>query len=111
MEVLKYGKAICYSGYRQGQSPKTEVPTKEQIAEDLDILVNDGYRYIRMYDPNEHARLVLEVIKEKELHIKCLLGVDSFAEASNENSAVGPLNYTEEEIAQNKKRNDDEFEK
>lgn len=109
--IFEFGKAICYSGYRDGQSPTTKCPTKEQIEEDLLILADEGYKYIRMYDPNEHARLVLEVIKEKGLHIKCLLGVDSFAEASNENSAVGPLNYTEEEIAQNKKRNDDEFEK
>ena len=40
MEILKYGKAICYSGYRKGQSPKTVAPTKEQIAEDLDFVVN-----------------------------------------------------------------------
>ena len=72
MEILKYGKAICYSGYRKGQSPKTVAPTKEQIAEDLDILHKAGYDYIRMYDPNLHARRALEVIKEKDLPIKCI---------------------------------------
>lgn len=86
-------------------------PTKAQIEEDLMILADEGYDYIRMYDLNEHARLVLEVIKEKGLNMKCLIGVDSFAEASNEHSAVGPLSFTEEEIAANVKRNDEEFER
>ena len=110
-KIFEYGKAICYSGYRDGQSPTTVCPTKEQIAEDLDILYNDGYKYLRMYDPNEHARMVLEIIREKKLDIKCLIGVDSFAEASNPQSAAGPLEYSDEEIAANIKRNDSEYEK
>ncbi len=109
-KVFKFGKAICYSGYRDGQSPTTVCPTKAQIEEDLQILADEGYQYLRMYDPNEHARLVLEVIKEKGYNMKCLLGVDSFAEASNPNSAVGPLEFTDEQIAANVKRNDEEFE-
>lgn len=109
--IFEFDKAICYSGYRDGQSPTTVCPTKAQIEEDLMILNGDGYKYIRMYDPNEHARLVLEIIKEKGLDMKCLLGVDSFAESSNENSAVGPLIYTDDEIAANIKRNDAEYEK
>lgn len=109
-KVFKFGKAICYSGYRDGQSPTTICPTREQIEEDLLILAKEGYQYLRMYDPNEHARLVLEVIKEKKLDMKCLLGVDSFAEASNEHSAVGPLHFTVEEIQKNIKRNDEEYE-
>ncbi|MCQ2466882.1 MAG: glycosyl hydrolase [Clostridia bacterium] len=110
-KIFEFGKAICYSGYRDGQSPETVCPTKEQITEDLLILVDEGYKYIRMYDPNDHARFVLEVIREKKLPLKCLLGVDSFAEASNEHSAVGPLSFTDEQIAANIKRNDNEYEK
>ena len=109
--VFNYGLAICYSGYRDGQSPETICPTVDQIREDLKILVSDGYSYIRMYDPNEHARRVLEIIRSEKLPIKCLIGVDSFAEMSNENSAVGPLIYTDEEIAANIRRNDAEYEK
>lgn len=109
--VFEFGKAICYSGYRDGQSPATVCPTKAQIEEDLDILAGEGYKYLRMYDPNEHARLVLEIIREKGLPVKCLLGVDSFAEKSNEHSAVGPLHFTEEEIESNIRHNDEEFEK
>lgn len=110
-KIFEFGKAICYSGYRDGQRPDGECPTKEQIEEDLMILANEGYKYIRMYDPNQHARYVLETIKEKNLDMKCLLGVDSYSEASNPNSAVGPLFFSDEEIAENIKRNDAEYEK
>lgn len=48
---LPYKKAICYSGYREGQCPTGEMPSKEQISEDLHLLVADGYGYIRMYEP------------------------------------------------------------
>lgn len=111
MEILKYGKAICYSGYRQGQSPKTEIPSKEQIAEDLDILVKDGYQYIRMYDPNLHARRVLEIIREKRLPLRCMIGIDSEPEENNPECPFVKQNYTEEELLKNKERNDAEVEK
>lgn len=110
-KIFEFGKAICYSGYRDGQSPTTVCPTRAQIEEDLMILAEEGYKYLRMYDPNEHARLVLDVIREKGLDMKCMLGVDSFAEASNEQSAVGPLHFTEEELQANIRRNDEEYER
>ncbi|MBO6015508.1 MAG: hypothetical protein J6P60_02840 [Lachnospiraceae bacterium] len=31
MNILEYGKPICYSGYRLGQSPKMVMPSKEGI--------------------------------------------------------------------------------
>lgn len=111
MEILKYGKAICYSGYRQGQSPKTEIPTKEQIEEDLDILIKEGYQYIRMYDPNLHARRVLEAIREKKLPLRCMIGIDSEPEENNPECPFVKQEYTEEELAKNKERNDAEAEK
>lgn len=111
MDVLKYGKAICYSGYRQGQSPKTEVPSREQIAEDLDILVKDGYRYIRMYDPNLHARRALEIIREKKLPLKCMIGIDSDPEENNPQCPFVKQNFSQEELDKNRERNDAEAEK
>ena len=111
MDVLKYGKAICYSGYRQGQSPKTEVPSREQIAEDLDILVKDGYRYIRMYDPNLHARRALEIIREKKLPLKCMIGIDSDPEENNPQCPFVKQNFSQEELGKNRERNDAEAEK
>ena len=47
-KIFEFGKAICYSGYRDGQSPVTICPTKEQVTEDLLILVDEGY--IEKYD-------------------------------------------------------------
>lgn len=111
MDILTYGKAICYSGYRQGQSPKKDPPTKEQIAEDLDIIVKDGYRYIRMYDPNLHARRALEVIREKKLPLKCMIGIDSDPEVNNPDCPFEKQDRSVEELAVNKARNDAEVEK
>ena len=55
MNSIPYGKAICYSGYRKGQSPiKRIYPTNQQIEEDLRILEKD-FDYIRMYDAGPHA--------------------------------------------------------
>ena len=98
MDILNYGKAICYSGYRQGQSPKTEVPSREQIEEDLDILVKEGYQYIRMYDPNLHARRALEIIREKKLPLKCMIGIDSEPEVNNRYFPFVKLDFSKEEL-------------
>ena len=68
--MIEYGKAICYSGYREGQCPDGAMPSKSQIKEDMEILVADGYAYIRMYDPNEHARMVLETIRENKMPLQ-----------------------------------------
>ena len=109
--MLEYGKAICYSGYREGQCPWGEIPTKEQIEEDLMLLVREGYRYLRMYDPNGHAERVLELIKEKNLPLRCLIGVDNAAEVNNPDCPWDKTVYSEEELEANRKRNDAEVEK
>ncbi len=109
--MIEYGKAICYSGYREGQCPGGQVPDKEQIKEDLEILVADGYRYIRMYDPNEHARRALEIIRENNLPLQCLIGVDNEPEVNNPNCPWDKRVRTAEELAANAKRNDAEVEK
>lgn len=109
--MLEYGKAICYSGYREGQSPGGKMPSKAQIAEDLELLVAEGYRYIRMYDPNEHARKALELIHEKKLPLRCLIGVDNFPEVNNPDCPWDKTVRSEEELEANRKRNDAEVEK
>lgn len=111
MQTLEYGKAICYSGYREGQRPGGEIPTEEQIKEDLGIIVADGYRYIRMYEPNEYARKVMEIIREDKLPLLCLVGVDNFTEVNNPNCPWDNRERTAEELAANAKRNDAEVEK
>jgi len=111
MNYLEYGKAICYSGYRKGQSPKGDSPTKEQVREDLHILVNDGYKYIRMYDPNRHARYALEVIREDNLPLRCIIGIDSDSEVNNRECPFEVQNYTDEELKARIERNDREVDK
>lgn len=110
-KIFEYGKAICYSGYRRGQSPKTEMPTRAQIEEDLRILAADGYKYIRMYDPNLHARMVLETIRNTGLDIKCLIGIDSDNEINNKDCPWDPQDYSDDELRAHKERNDRECEK
>lgn len=109
MDQLLFEKAICYSGYRQGQSPKTVVPSIEEIREDLHIIANDGYKYIRMYDPNLHARRALEVIKEDNLPIKCMIGIDSDPEVNNPDCPFEDQHFTDEELAAHIARNDSEL--
>lgn len=98
--LIKYGKAICYSGYREGQSPITKVyPTYEEVKEDLLILEKD-FDYIRMYDASFHAKTVCEVITKESINLKVMLGMDLLGEVSNPNCSWGG-DYTDEECASN----------
>lgn len=77
------GRAICYSGYRDGQSPDLRrFPTYEQVREDL-VLLARHWRILRLYDCSPHATLVLEVIRREGLDLKVLLGAWLAAEADN----------------------------
>ncbi|MCB9259975.1 MAG: glycosyl hydrolase [Ignavibacteriales bacterium] len=81
-------KAICYSGFREGQHPDRgdgEVnPTYQEILEDLEILSNDAnFSLIRLYDSGKNSQMVLEVIKENNIDIKVMLGIWLNAELSN----------------------------
>lgn len=88
---LKYGRAICYSGYREGQSPiKKKYPSYLEIKEDLNILKND-FDYLRLYDPSQHAKTVLEVIKKEGLDFKVMIGIDLLGEISNPDCPWGGL--------------------
>jgi len=102
--MLKYGKGICYSGYREGQSPITGVyPTYSQVLEDL-LILQGQFDYLRMYDPYEHAQMVLKVIRDHQLKFKVMLGVEPRGEISNPNCPWGGL-HSDEEIALNKVNN------
>ena len=100
MKTLPYGRAICYSGYRENQSPVTRVyPTYEEVLEDLKILEPD-FDYIRMYDPSEHAKTVVEAIRKEGIDLKVMLGIDLLGEESNPNCSWGG-EYTALEVANN----------
>ncbi len=77
------GRGICYSGYREGQSPDIQnYPTRDQIREDLHI-VKDYWQYVRLYDCSEHAEKVLDLIKSEGLELKVMLGAFIGAEVNN----------------------------
>jgi exo-beta-1,3-glucanase (GH17 family) len=80
-------KAVSYSGFREGQHPDRGAgavnPDEAEVLEDLQILVRDGFRLIRMYDSRENTRTTLELIRRHELPIEVLLGVWLDAELSN----------------------------
>ena len=79
--------ALAYSGFREGQHPDRGAgannPSREQILEDLQILVDHGFGLIRLYDAKENSRTTLELIEEHDLPIKVLLGMWLDAEFSN----------------------------
>ena len=79
--------AVAYSGFRAGQHPDRGEgavnPSAAEIVEDLEILVEHGFRLIRLYDSGENSLATLEQIRERELPIKVLLGIWLQAEFSN----------------------------
>jgi exo-beta-1,3-glucanase (GH17 family) len=98
------GRAICYSGYREGQSPESGIyPTYNQIKEDLLILQNH-WSYIRLYDCSLHAETVLKIIDKEKLNFKVMLGAFIDAELNNFGCPWGKI-YSEEELKRNKKNN------
>ncbi len=100
MNIIEYGKAICYSGYREGQSPIKKIyPSYDDVLEDLRILEKD-FDYIRMYDSSEHCETTLEVISKENINLKVLVGMDLLGEISNHQCSWGGT-YTPEQIAHN----------
>lgn len=108
MNNLEYGRSICYSGFREGQSPITHIyPTYEQVKEDL-LILNKEFDYIRMYSPSKHAKTAVKVIQDLKLNLKVMVGIDLLGEISNPNCAWGGT-YTQEQIKEHKKQNDQQL--
>ena len=101
---LGFEHAICYSGYREGQSPVDGIyPSYQEIHEDLNIL-KDNWKLLRLYDCSWHAEFVLEVIRNESLDLKVMLGADMAAEQSNENCPWGAI-YDESILGANRREN------
>lgn len=79
--------AVAYSGYREGQHPDRGAgavnPSRDEILEDLRILIAHGFELIRLYDVGENTVATLEIIRQHELPIQVLLGMWLRAEISN----------------------------
>jgi len=101
---LPRGNAICYSGYRAGQSPDARVyPSVEQIREDLHLLARH-WQLLRLYDCSLHAERVLQVIREDRLPLKVMLGAYLGAEMNNAGCPWGGT-YAEEQLEANLREN------
>lgn len=107
---VPYGNAICYSGFREGQHPAGKFPTYEEIKEDL-LLLQNHWKYLRLYDCDQHAVTVLEVIKNEKLDFKVMLGAYIVAEMNNFGCPWGGGVYTEEELIANKAKNNYQIKK
>ena len=46
---IEPGKAICYSGFRDGQNPGGIYPSYDEIKEDL-LILHNYWKYLRLYD-------------------------------------------------------------
>lgn len=108
--------AIAYSGFREGQHPDrgagAKNPSDAEILEDLQILVEHGYRLIRLYDTGENSVTTLELIRQHELPVKVLLGIWLRAEVSNhENCPWLDEPIPEAQLAANKLENDVEVQR
>ncbi len=100
---FEFGKAICYSGFREGQNPGGLTPSYEEVKEDLLILKKE-WKYLRLFDSDKHAETVLEVIQKERLDFKVMLGAYIVGEMNNFGCPWGGT-YSEEVLKSNKKQN------
>ena len=68
------GQGISYGPYREGQQPGGTGPSREEIAEDLQ-LVAKHWKLIRIYGAGDVEEDILTVIRDENLPIKVMLGV------------------------------------
>jgi exo-beta-1,3-glucanase (GH17 family) len=101
---LPPGNAICYSGFREGQQPGGLYPSYEEVREDLYIL-QKYWKYLRLYDCDEHGEIVLEVIRKEKLDFKVMMGAYIEAEMNNFGCPWGGGVFSEEELILNQQKN------
>ena len=68
------GNGVCFSPYRDGQSPKGAHPNDAEILADLQ-LVAPYWQLLRMYDSNPVSERTLALIRREKLPLRLLLGV------------------------------------
>lgn len=117
-EALLQGEvmAVAYSGFRAGQHPDRGEgavnPSREEILEDLNLLVEHGFRLIRVYDAGENTQTILELIRAHGLPLEVLLGMWISAEISNHEGCPwleAPI--PDEQLALNRQENEREVQR
>ncbi len=97
-------EAICYSGYREGQSPAKRIyPTEAQVLEDLRLLA-PRFHHLRMYDCSPHVQMTLALIQKHRLPFKVMIGAYLAAEASNPKCPWGGT-YDDDVLVRNRREN------
>jgi exo-beta-1,3-glucanase (GH17 family) len=107
---LPPGRAICYSGFRDGQYPGGPCPSYQEIKEDLQILQHH-WKYLRLYDCDPHSELVLEVIEQEGMDFRIMLGAYIEAEMNNFNCPWNGGVHSEERLVANLRLNQQKMEK
>jgi len=101
---LEPGRAICYSGFRDGQQPGGVYPAYDEVREDL-LLLHGMWKYLRLFDCDRHAETVLEVIEKENFDFKIMLGSYIEAELNNFNCPWNGGVYTKEQLEKNSRNN------
>jgi len=109
MTTFEFGRALCYSGFREGQEPGGISPDYEEIKEDL-LILQSRWKYLRLYDCDEHAETVLDVITREKMGFKVMLGAYIVAEMNNFGCPWGGV-FPEEVLKNNKTKNIDRISK
>ncbi len=107
---LAFDQAICYSGFRNGQQPGGITPSYAEIKEDL-LLLQPHWKYLRLYDCDEHAATVIKVIQEEKFDFKIMLGAYIVAEMNNHGCPWGGGVYDEQQLEVNKITNEQKIER
>jgi len=94
------GRAICYSGFRHGQNPGGIYPSYDEIKEDL-LLLHGHWKYLRLFDCDQHAETVLEVIAREKLDFRLMLSAYIVAEMNNFNCPWDGGIYSEKQLENN----------
>lgn len=95
------GNGVCFSPYRDGQSPGGVLPNDDEILADL-RLVAPYWQLVRMYDSNPVAERTLALIRREQLPMRLLLGVwiapetDDASRAANREQATAAIRLANE---------------
>ena len=71
---IEFGNAVCYSGYREGQSPIDGTFPSYESGSRRPKILEEQWKYLRIYDSSQHADLVLEAVRNEKLDFKVMLG-------------------------------------
>jgi exo-beta-1,3-glucanase (GH17 family) len=75
--------ALCYSGYRANEDPTAmppTYPTEAEVTQDLKVLVQGGWTFLRLYACDQASETTLKAIRDNNLDIKVMQGVWNYGD-------------------------------